>query len=267
MRTQTLCLAILALVGCAYAETFSSVQQAVADLPELSMLNKNTDAIALADKLRDPNFVGTLFAPTDAALQPLEEAVGGDLTSLLGDPDQVNDVFSTAVIPGKVLTLADLKDGMKLTTLNGNQVTVKVAQTAKGPAYFINKARITDGNIVAGKAIIHEMNSIVVPQEYQDMLDALVPADESVVATSDKSGDAAAVDASTASSPAKASTTATTATTTTTTSSTAGDSSDATTARILATNSTGSSTKTNSAGSAGVGAALLAVPALLAMLL
>jgi hypothetical protein len=62
------------------------------------------------------------------ALKPLQEAVGGDLTSLLGDPSQVNDVFSTAVIPGKALTLTDLKDGMKLDTLNGNTVDVHVVQ-------------------------------------------------------------------------------------------------------------------------------------------
>jgi hypothetical protein len=38
----------------------------VAKLPELSMLNDNTNAIALADKLKDPTFVGTLFAPTNS---------------------------------------------------------------------------------------------------------------------------------------------------------------------------------------------------------
>jgi hypothetical protein len=54
------------IAGLAHAQTFASVQDAVAGLPELSMLNKNTNAIALADKLRDPNFVGTLFAPTDS---------------------------------------------------------------------------------------------------------------------------------------------------------------------------------------------------------
>jgi hypothetical protein len=62
------------------------------------------------------------------ALKPLEEAVGGDLTSLLGDPEQVNDVFSTAVIPNQALTLADLKEGMSLSTLNGNTVKVTVKQ-------------------------------------------------------------------------------------------------------------------------------------------
>jgi hypothetical protein len=66
--------------------------------------------------------------PIVKALKPLEEAVGGDLTSLLGDPEQVNDVFSTAVVPDKVLTLADLKDGMSLTTLNGNSVKVTIKQ-------------------------------------------------------------------------------------------------------------------------------------------
>jgi hypothetical protein len=53
-------------VGAVQAQTFASVQDAVAGLPELSMLNQNTDAIALANKLRDPNFVGTLFAPTNS---------------------------------------------------------------------------------------------------------------------------------------------------------------------------------------------------------
>ncbi|KAF6255824.1 hypothetical protein COO60DRAFT_1641250 [Scenedesmus sp. NREL 46B-D3] len=121
-------MAVLALLGVAQAQNFASVQDAVAGLPELSMLNQNTDAIPLANKLRDPEFVGTLFAPTNSALQPLEEAVGGDLTSLLGDPEQVNDVFSTAVIPDQALTLADLKEGMSLNTLNGNTVEVSVKQ-------------------------------------------------------------------------------------------------------------------------------------------
>jgi hypothetical protein len=70
--------------------------------------------------------VHALHAPQ--ALQPLNEAVGGDLTSLLGDPQQVNDVFSTAVIPGQALTLAELQDGEQLTTLNGNTIDVSVLQ-------------------------------------------------------------------------------------------------------------------------------------------
>lgn len=67
-RLPALCLIIVSwcFAGVAYAQTFASVQDAVAGLPELSMLNQNTNAIALADKLRDPNFVGTLFAPTNA---------------------------------------------------------------------------------------------------------------------------------------------------------------------------------------------------------
>eukprot|EP00775_Hariotina_reticulata_P002470 gene2470-2773_t len=172
MKAQLCAVAILAVVGYVYGQ-YTSVQDAVGKLPELSMLNDNTNTIALADKLKDPTFVGTLFAPTNAALKPLQEAVGGDLTSLLGDPSQVNDVFSTAVIPGKALTLADLKDGMKLNTLNGNTVDVHVVQTPGGPIYYVNKAAIVTGNIKAGKSIIHEMNNIVVPPEYQDMLDAL----------------------------------------------------------------------------------------------
>lgn len=194
------------------AQSYPSVQDAVAKLPELSMLNDNTGTIPLADKLRNKAFVGTLFAPTNSvscqsrlgagrrrcscrtlAAASALRATRPDLAACLC-PDrrsspsrrlsavtsprcwaiptrcaqaarrrwaahlrsaaawcssatrlcagavlahhgthslphshhQVNDVFSTAVIPGKALTLADLKDGMKLKTLNDDTVDVKV---------------------------------------------------------------------------------------------------------------------------------------------
>ncbi|KAF8056829.1 hypothetical protein HT031_006172 [Scenedesmus sp. PABB004] len=275
MKAPALALALLALLGAVAGQGFPSVQDAVASLPELSMLNQNTASIPLADKLRDAGFVGTVFAPTDAALQPLADAVGGDLTSALGDPAQVNDVFSTSVIPGAALRLADLKDGQTLTTLNGNTVTVKVVNAAGGPAYFINSARIAAGNIAAGKAVIHEMSSLVVPPEYQDMLDTLAPASGAAAPTLDRAGDALPA-ATPAAAPAPAaatpSTPANTAATPADTAALASGSSSGSsgggssvaveepTARVLA--ATG-----NSAGGAAVGAALLAVPALLAVLL
>lgn len=63
-------------------------------------------------------------------LQPLKAAVGSDLSTMLGDPAQVNDVLSMSVVPGKAYTLADLiaLDGKTLATLNGNTVNVTVKQ-------------------------------------------------------------------------------------------------------------------------------------------
>ena len=54
--------------GLARAQTarFTSVQEAVQQLPELSVLNAQVSKISLADKLKDPNFVGTVFAPINS---------------------------------------------------------------------------------------------------------------------------------------------------------------------------------------------------------
>jgi hypothetical protein len=45
---------------------------------------------------------------------------------MLSNPSTVTDMLGLFVVPGKPLTLADLKDGMKLTTLNNQQVTVSI---------------------------------------------------------------------------------------------------------------------------------------------
>lgn len=45
---------------------FASVEEAVQKLPELSTLNAQVSKIELAAKLRDSNFVGTVFAPINS---------------------------------------------------------------------------------------------------------------------------------------------------------------------------------------------------------
>lgn len=45
---------------------FSSVGQAVATLPELSVLNSQVSKISLASQLNSPSFVGTVFAPINS---------------------------------------------------------------------------------------------------------------------------------------------------------------------------------------------------------
>lgn len=63
-------------------------------------------------------------------LQPLKIAVGSDLTTMLGDSLQANDVISTSVVPGKAYTLADLiaLNGGQLMSLSGVALYVSVKQ-------------------------------------------------------------------------------------------------------------------------------------------
>lgn len=124
-----------------------------------------------------------------------------------------------------------------------------------GKIVYINAAPITGGNIKAGNSMIMEMGGVVVAPDYQDLLNSLAPplaAPASSVDLSQSSPNGATTPVPTSSGTA-ADTTATPNTGTT-----------PTTGNL----ETGTSTSTkSSAGSAVVGAALLAVPALLAVLL
>jgi len=57
-------------------------------------------------------------------LDALLKDLGGDL-SVLGTTAQINDVFSTSILTTKVM-LEQMQDGQKLTTMNGNTVTVSI---------------------------------------------------------------------------------------------------------------------------------------------
>jgi hypothetical protein len=62
------------------------------------------------------------FCAVLQALKPIEKFA----SMMLSNPSTATDMLALFVVPGKPLTLADLKDGMKLTTLNSQQVTVSI---------------------------------------------------------------------------------------------------------------------------------------------
>jgi hypothetical protein len=66
-----------------------------------------------------------LFAALCAVLQALKP-IEKFATIMLSNPSSATDMLGLFVVPGAPLTLADLKDGMKLTTLNNQQVTVSI---------------------------------------------------------------------------------------------------------------------------------------------
>ncbi len=63
--------------GLAQAATYTSVTDAVKQLPELSTLKANLDATPLSAELSSPAFVGTVFLPTNAAMAAISEKVRG----------------------------------------------------------------------------------------------------------------------------------------------------------------------------------------------
>lgn len=147
------------------------------------------------------------------------------------------------------LPSSHISDTAKLQVL----LVVLLCRGIAGPIVYINQAPITGANIKAGNSIIHETGGIVVPDEYQQLVDGvskpLVPASSVDLA---QGGTAAS--------------TTPIPTVSDSTSSGSTQSGPAATAEAGSTTGTTTGTK-NSSAAAAVGAALLAIPTLLAMLL
>ena len=91
----------------------------------------------------------TFFAPSDAALEKYKNT----------DPGKLKAILMSHVVPGRLLQ-EDFKDGSKLTTLSGKEITV----FRKGNQLLINGVRLTSGDEMAQNGVMHQVeNWLVTP--------------------------------------------------------------------------------------------------------
>jgi transforming growth factor-beta-induced protein len=99
----------------------------------------------------------TVFAPTNAAFKALPAAT---LAALLKNPEQLAKVLQFHVIKGKV-TAAQVKNGLKASTLEGSKLTFKV----KNGKVYVNGARVIKADVPASNGVIHVINKVLVPKQ------------------------------------------------------------------------------------------------------
>ncbi|WP_235801766.1 fasciclin domain-containing protein [Ureibacillus manganicus] len=97
----------------------------------------------------------TVFAPTDAAFDKLLNDLGVTAEELLARKD-LKDILLYHVVPGKVLS-SDLKDGMKVKTLAGKEVTISLNPVQ------VNESNVVKPDIEATNGVIHVIDAVLVP--------------------------------------------------------------------------------------------------------
>lgn len=101
----------------------------------------------------------TVFAPTNAAFNALP---AGTVDGLL-KPEMKADLTSILtyhVVPGAVKA-ADLKDGQKIKTVQGAELTVSI----KEGKVMIDGANVTAADLVASNGVIHVIDAVVMPKK------------------------------------------------------------------------------------------------------
>lgn len=99
----------------------------------------------------------TVFAPTDAAVVALTEALEITAEDLLALPNLTDILLYHAV--GDESYAEDLSDGQLIETLQGGNLTVSI--TADG--VFINDAQVTVADLEADNGVVHVINAVLLP--------------------------------------------------------------------------------------------------------
>lgn len=105
----------------------------------------------------------TVFAPTDAAFEKLP---AGTVDTLIKpeNKDQLTDILTYHVVPGRYTT-ADLADGMELTTVQGEVLTIRllpeeaVVEDARG-----EQAVISIPNVMSSNGVTFVIESVLMPE-------------------------------------------------------------------------------------------------------
>ncbi len=100
----------------------------------------------------------TVFAPTNEAFNKVPEAT---LKSLM-TPEKKADltkILTYHVVPG-ALKAADLKDGQKLKTVEGEELTV----TVKDGKVMINNATVTTADVISSNGVTHVIDAVLMPK-------------------------------------------------------------------------------------------------------
>lgn len=100
----------------------------------------------------------TVFAPTNAAFSALP---AGTLEDLLKPENKAKlaSILTYHVVAGKVMS-TDLTDGMKATTVNGQEITIGV----KEGKVTVNGANVTTADLGAGNGVVHVIDAVILPK-------------------------------------------------------------------------------------------------------
>ena len=98
----------------------------------------------------------TVFAPTNQAFSDIQPTVDKLLEP--ANKDELTKVLTYHVVPG-TYTSADLKDGQKLKTVEGQDLTVSI----KGGTVKVNDATVEKADIETSNGVVHIIDGVLVP--------------------------------------------------------------------------------------------------------
>ena len=160
MRKLVIASALALSLGSSAAYAADIVDTAVSN-GSFKTLVAAVEAAGLAETLKGEGPF-TVFAPTDEAFASLPEGTVDDLLKP-ENKEKLTKILTYHVVSGKVMS-GDLKDGMKLKTAEGEELSVK----HQGDKVWIIDAKggqsmVTISNVNQSNGVIHVVDTVLMP--------------------------------------------------------------------------------------------------------
>lgn len=132
--------------------------EAIAANPLLTTLAAALESTGILAALDEEEGPWTIFAPSDAAF----EALGDDLDTVLGNPEQLAEILTFHVVKGQSLSAANLVTSGAQVSEQGGDLTF-ASQADGSVAINDGAATVTCSNIAVANGTIHIINTVLVP--------------------------------------------------------------------------------------------------------
>ena len=140
--------------------TFSAqttVVDVIVNSEDHTLLEAAVVQAGLVEALSDTAATFTVFAPTDSAFITLATSLQLEPTDLL-ELQNLTDILTYHVV-GAVALSTDLYDGMEVTALNNNTLTIGVDSMGVTVEY----AMVTVADLVTDNGVVHVIDAVLVP--------------------------------------------------------------------------------------------------------
>ena len=148
--------------------TFSAqttVVDVIVNSEDHTLLEAAVVQAGLVEALSDTAATFTVFAPTDSAFITLATSLQLEPTDLL-ELQNLTDILTYHVV-GAVALSTDLYDGMEVTTLNNNTLTIGVDSMGVTVEY----AMVTVADLVTDNGVVHVIDAVLVPSSTNSILE------------------------------------------------------------------------------------------------
>jgi transforming growth factor-beta-induced protein len=154
---STLSLFFLSLISMSSCDTASNKDIVATASEKAKTLTAAIKAAGLVETLQGTGPF-TVFAPSDAAFA----AIQSDVDNLLKpeNKEQLTKVLKCHVVSGKILS-KDLKEGLTLTTLDGEKLNVSIMGDGK---IMVGDVHVTTADIMTTNGVIHVVDKVILPK-------------------------------------------------------------------------------------------------------